>query len=61
VLACDLFVGAGVCAGLRPYPGCGQQVFQMRTKWPNPAAGKAGILRLLAIDYHCPGLPEPGR
>lgn len=29
---------------------------------PNyPAAGKAGIARLLAIEHHCPGLPEPGR
>jgi len=27
----------------------------------NPAAGKAGIARLLAIEHHCPGLPEPGR
>jgi len=28
---------------------------------PNkPAAGKAGITRLLAIAHHCPGLPEPG-
>jgi len=25
------------------------------------AAGKAGIARLLAIEHHCPGLPEPGR
>ena len=29
---------------------------------PNhPAAGKAGTARLLAIESHCPGLPEPGR
>jgi hypothetical protein len=29
---------------------------------PNhPAAGKAGIARLLAIEQHWPGLPEPGR
>lgn len=29
---------------------------------PNqPAAGKAGIARLLAIEHHCPGLPEPDR
>jgi hypothetical protein len=29
---------------------------------PNhPAAGKAGIARLLAIGRRCPGLPEPGR
>jgi hypothetical protein len=27
----------------------------------HPAAGKAGIARPLAIEYHCPGLPEPGR
>jgi hypothetical protein len=27
----------------------------------HPAAGKAGIARLLAIEHHCPGLPEPGR
>ena len=27
----------------------------------NPAAGKAGISRLLAVEHHCPGLPEPGR
>lgn len=26
-----------------------------------PAAGKAGIARLLASEYGCPGLPEPGR
>ncbi len=26
---------------------------------PNhPAAGKAGIARLLAIEHRCPGLPE---
>jgi len=29
---------------------------------PNhPAAGKAGIASRLAIEHHCPGLPEPGR
>ena len=29
---------------------------------PNhPAAGKAGIARLRAIEHHCPGLPEPAR
>jgi hypothetical protein len=29
---------------------------------PNhPAAGKAGLARLLAIEHYCPGLPEPGR
>ena len=34
----------------------------MRTPIANhPAAGKAGITSLLAIGYHCPGLPEPGR
>jgi hypothetical protein len=27
----------------------------------HPAAGKAGIPRLLQIKHHCPGLPEPGR
>jgi hypothetical protein len=27
----------------------------------NPAAGKAGIARLLAIEHDCPGLPKPGR
>ena len=27
----------------------------------NPAAGKAGIARLLAIGHHRSGLPEPGR
>ena len=27
----------------------------------HPAAGKAGISRLLAIERPCPGLPEPGR
>ena len=26
----------------------------------HPAAGKAGIARLLPIETHCPGLPEPG-
>lgn len=25
------------------------------------AAGKAGIARLLTIEHHCPGLPEPER
>jgi hypothetical protein len=29
---------------------------------PNqPAAGKAGIARRLAIEHHWPGLPEPER
>lgn len=29
---------------------------------PNhPAAGKAGIASWLAIEHHCPGLPEPAR
>ena len=29
---------------------------------PNhPAAGKAGITRLLTTEHYCPGLPEPGR
>jgi len=29
---------------------------------PNhPAAGKAGIARLLAFEHYGPGLPEPGR
>lgn len=27
----------------------------------HPAAGKAGIARLLAIERYCPGLPGPGR
>lgn len=27
----------------------------------HPAAGKAGIPRLLAIQHPSPGLPEPGR
>jgi hypothetical protein len=27
----------------------------------HPAAGKAGIARLLAVGHHCCGLPEPGR
>jgi hypothetical protein len=26
----------------------------------HPAAGKARIARLLRIEHHCPGLPEPG-
>jgi hypothetical protein len=26
-----------------------------------PAAGKAGIARPLAIEHYCPGLPEPAR
>jgi hypothetical protein len=34
----------------------------MRAPGPNhPAAGKAGIARLLAIEHYCPGLPEPAR
>ena len=33
----------------------------VETKAANiPAAGKAGIARLLAIEHLCPGLPEPG-
>jgi hypothetical protein len=29
---------------------------------PNhPAAAKAGIASLFAIEHHWPGLPEPGR
>jgi signal peptidase I len=36
--------------------------YRMRVTTPNhPAAGKAGIARLLAIEHHCPGLPELGR
>jgi len=27
----------------------------------HPAAGKAGIARLLAMEHRCPGLPEPER
>jgi hypothetical protein len=27
----------------------------------HPATGKAGIARLLAVEHHAPGLPEPGR
>lgn len=27
----------------------------------NPATGKAGIARLLTIEHHCSGLPEPAR
>ncbi|MGH7969568.1 MAG: hypothetical protein ACREIC_12655, partial [Limisphaerales bacterium] len=27
----------------------------------HPGAGKAGMARLLAIEHHRPGLPEPGR
>jgi len=31
-------------------------------KRPNdPAAGKAGVARLLAVGHHYPGLPERGR
>jgi hypothetical protein len=26
-----------------------------------PAAGNAGVARLLTIEHHCPGLPEPER
>jgi len=29
---------------------------------PNhPAPGKAGLASLLAIEHHCPGLPDPER
>jgi hypothetical protein len=29
---------------------------------PNhPVSGKAGLASRLAIEYHCSGLPEPGR
>jgi hypothetical protein len=32
---------------------------EMKKPWPNdPAAGKAGIARLLTIEHHYPGLPE---
>jgi hypothetical protein len=31
------------------------------TRANHPAAGKAGIARLSAIEHHCPGQPEPGR
>jgi hypothetical protein len=27
----------------------------------HPAAGKAGIASLCAVEHRCPGLPEPGR
>ena len=27
----------------------------------HPATGKAGVASLFAIEYLCPGLPEPGR
>jgi hypothetical protein len=33
----------------------------MTFSFNNPAAGKAGTTFQLAIGYHCPGLPEPGR
>jgi hypothetical protein len=33
----------------------------MRKTHNKPASGKAGITRLLAIERHCPGLPEPVR
>ena len=37
-------------------------VRRAEAKEPNkPAAGKAGIARLLAVRSHCPGLPEPDR
>src|SRR4051794_24609961 len=37
-------------------------LLQIQTERPNePAAGKAGIARLLAVEHHCPGLPEPER
>jgi hypothetical protein len=47
--------------------------FQIQTAWfrpeelidmtrsNQPAAGKAGIARLLTIEHRWPGLPEPGR
>ncbi len=31
------------------------------TAWPNPAAGKAGVASLFAVEHHLLGLPEPGR
>jgi hypothetical protein len=33
----------------------------MKEEPNHPAAGKAGIACLFAIEYPCPGLPEPGR
>ena len=36
--------------------------FCIQSLWPNqPAAGKAEVARLLAIEPRCPGLPEPER
>jgi hypothetical protein len=36
-------------------------VGSMTTTANKSAAGKAGIARRLAIEHHCPGLPEPER
>jgi len=35
----------------------------MKAQWVtnHPAPGKAEIARLLAVEHHCPGLPEPAR
>jgi hypothetical protein len=31
-------------------------MFSDRHNYPDPAAGKAGIARPLAVEHHCPGL-----
>jgi hypothetical protein len=33
----------------------------MKPTETNPAAGQAGIARLVATEHHCPGVPELGR
>ena len=37
----------------------GEEKDDVRYTWANhPAAGKAGIVRLLAIEHHLPALPD---
>ena len=38
-----------------------RELIRLSSAANHPAAGKAGIARLLAIERRFPGLPEPGR
>ena len=52
---------AGVRPAGDPMP-VGQHTNSVTPRRPNhPASGNAGAVPLLAIEHHCPGVPEPGR